>query len=42
MNEGDALVAIQSAIEVVDWFGEKLDLPLPINVKFVKMHSPIN
>jgi len=40
MNEKDSLVAINSAIEIMDWFGEKIDFPLPINITLVKMYHP--
>lgn len=40
MNEDDSLVAINTAIEITKWFGDKADFPLPIHVKFVKIYSP--
>lgn len=37
MNENDAVTAIECAIEIIQWFGEQADFPLP-KLGFVRLH----
>ncbi|MCL4872270.1 MAG: hypothetical protein KJ063_25195 [Anaerolineae bacterium] len=39
MNEEDGIAAIECAIEIMQWFGEQTNFPLP-KLDFVKIHSP--
>jgi hypothetical protein len=41
MNKEDALKAIECAMEVIKWLGERADFPLP-KTRFVKMQVPLS
>lgn len=40
MEENDAIIAIECALEIFQWFGEQNDFPLP-KLGFVKLHAPM-